>query len=266
VISPLKILCTGDWHCGDVAGLTPPSQWKRSGPIFDLQKQLWDWFVSTLEAFGPFDMTLFTGDMVEGEGKKGTIELYETNTEVQAEIAVECAQVIKCDKKNMRTVYGTPFHTAGSYSYENHFCDTLGIQRPKTTRRINIADRVRVNLRHTVGRSNIPYGQGTPTYKEMVNEMISAIRQDDVSADITLRGHAHYSVDIKVGNKESVVVPCMKYPGSVFGRKLQESEYHMGIGVLYVYGFRDWLYRPVLLPLQLSNSREWEEWNSENQL
>ena len=199
------------------------------------------------------------GDMVEGQNSKNTIELYETDTEVQAEIAAECASVIPCRKEAMLTVYGTPFHTAGSYSFENHFTDSLGVSRPESTHRVVIPDMVRVNIRHYVGRSSIPYGQGTPTYKEMVNELIDAIRKEDDSADITLRGHAHYDVAMKVSGREAIVVPCLKFPAGVFGRRVSETQYDMGIGILDIYGVKDWSYHSILLPLDIGGKRTWKK-------
>jgi len=264
-LKPLyRVLLTGDWHCGDKAGLTPPSQWKAAGKVAKLSKQLWEWYEATIKEYGPYDMAFFMGDMVEGVNSKNTIELYETDTEKQAEIAAECASIIPCKKENMRSVKGTPFHTAGTSDYENHFADALGIPRPKSTQRINVKDLVRVNLRHTAGRSGIPYGQGTPTLKELINEMLSAIRQGDAPADIVIRGHTHISISVRLESRESISVPCLKYPDSVFGRKLQESQYDMGIGILDIYGKQDWVYRPILIPLKVSQPREWENWSPKN--
>jgi len=258
-----RILLTGDWHCGDKAGLTPPSQWKACGKHRVLAEKLWKWFESTITEYGPYDMAIFTADMVEGVNSKNTIELYTADTEEQAEIAAECAEIIPCKKENMRCVKGTPFHTAGTCDFENHFCDTLGIDRPKSTLRINIKDLVRLNVRHTAGRSSIPYGQGTPTLKELINEMISAVRQGDTPADIVIRGHTHLSLSVRLESHESISVPCLKYPDSVFGRKLQEGQYDMGIGILDIYGEKDWVYRPILIPLQVATPREWENWGNE---
>jgi len=253
-LEPIKIAVLGDIHCGDKAGLTPPSR------IFnDAQQKLWDWYSEQITSFGEFDYTILTGDITEGANNKNTIELYETDTDIQGELAAECLSVLPCKKENIYCVYGTPFHTAGTYSYENNFAREFGIRKPETTLRLNIQDLVRINARHTVGRSSIPYGQGTPTYKEMVNEILNAAMQEDESADICIRGHAHYSVSMRVRDHESIVAPCLKYPGSVFGRKLPESQYDMGFGVLYIYGKKDWRYVPVHMPLQLSQKREWIE-------
>ena len=259
----IKILVLGDLHCGDNAGLTPPDEQKKNSLYTKTQEALYDWYADEVTSRGPYDMTLFMGDMTEGQNNKNTIELYETNTDRQAEIAAECASIIDCPRESMYTVYGTPFHTAGSYSFEDHFCDIMGIARPKTVQRINVGGLIRINAKHTVGRSSIPYGQGTPTYKEMVNELLSAIAQEDTAADICIRAHAHYSVQMIARDRQSIVIPCLKYPGSVFGRKLQESQYDMGLGIIEVYGKQDWRYIPVHFPLQLSNKREWTEWNQE---
>jgi hypothetical protein len=256
----VKILLIGDTHCGDKAGLTPPGLC-----VTEAQKALWLWWESfnAVHNSTPFDMVIFTGDMVEGQNNKNTIELYETDTEKQAEIAAECMGSIKCHKSAMFTVYGTPFHTSGTYSFENHFTDTLGIARPLTVHRIDVGGMVRLNVKHTVGRSSIPYGQGTPTYKEMVNEILNAELSDDDAADIVIRGHAHYSVGMRVRDRAAIVVPCLKYPGSVFGRKLPEGQYDMGVGILEVYGKKDWRYIPVHIPVHVSSKREWIRWNQE---
>lgn len=259
-MQPVKIFIGGDIHCGDKAGLTPPSRIAPKSPYSSLQRQLWDWFETNVKAQGNFDMAIFTGDMTEGSNNKNTIELYESDTDAQAEIAAECMSIIDCPRDSIYTVYGTPFHTAGTYSFEDNFAKYMSIAKPETVQRIDVGGMVRINAKHTVGRSSIPYGQGTPTYKEMVNEIINAEMQDDASADIIIRGHAHYSVQMIVRDRHAIVVPCLKYPGSVFGRKLPEAQYDMGFGVLEVYGYKDWKYTPIHLPLNISSKREWTEW------
>lgn len=264
-MQPVKIFIGGDIHCGDKAGLTPPNRIAPKSPYSSLQRQLWDWFETNVKAQGHFDMAIFTGDMTEGSNNKNTIELYETDTDAQAEIAAECMSIIDCPHDSIYTVYGTPFHTAGTYSHENHFTDTMGISRPKTVQRIDVGGLVRINVKHTVGRSSIPYGQGAPTYKEMVNEIINAEMQDDKSADIIIRGHAHYSVQMIVRDRHAIVAPCLKYPGSVFGRKLPEAQYDMGFGILEVFGYKNWKYTPIHLPLNISSKREWTEWKQQTE-
>ena len=259
-----RILLTGDWHCGDKAGLTPQSHWKAAGKYRKLAEKLWNWFETTVKENGPYDFTIFTGDMTEGANSKNTIELFECDTEEQALIAVECAKVIPCKPENMRCVYGTPFHTAGTYSYENIFAKELGMPKPRTIQRLTVKNLVRLNVKHTAGRSGIPYGQGTPTLKELINEMLAAMRQGDTPADIVIRGHTHISISVRLENKESIGVPCLKYPDSIFGRKLQESQYDMGIGILDIYGDKDWVYRPILIPLKISQPREWENIGGNN--
>ena len=51
----------------------------------------------------------------------------------------------------------------------------MGIAKPETVQRIDVGGMVRINAKHTVGRSsNSIRVKGTPTYKEMVNEIINA--------------------------------------------------------------------------------------------
>ena len=255
----IKILLTGDWHCGDKAGLTPPSH--VHGDHGELQAQLWNWFTRVISENGPYDMVLFTGDMVEGQNGKNTIELFEPDTYKQAEIAAECASVIDCKPESMYCVYGTPFHTAGTYSFEKVFTELIGIDKPETIQRIKIGDMLNLNVRHTVGRSSIPYGSGTPALKELTFEMLNAELQDDDSADVCIRGHVHMSSYHQIRDKAVITVPCLKYPKGIYGRGLIEGYYDMGIGVLEVYGKKDYRYRPIHIPLVNSSKREWKEWN-----
>ena len=254
----IKILVTGDWHCGDKAGLTPPDS--IHGDHGELQRQLWDWYY-TLVKDEPFDMTLFTGDMVEGQNNKNTISLYEPDTYKQAQLAAECASVIKCKPENMFCVYGTPFHTAGTYSFEKVFTDLMGMEKPETIQRIKVGDLLNINVRHTVGRSSIPYGSGTPALKEMTFEMLHAEMQDSECADICIRGHVHMSTYHQIRDSAVITAPCLKYPKGIYGRGLIEGFYDMGIGILYVYGKKDYRYRPIHIPLNVSSKREWKEWN-----
>ena len=256
-MKPIRIFIGGDFHCGDKAGLAPYSRIAKKSPYSDLQTQLYDWYSKEVPENGPYDYAILTGDMVEGQNSKNTIELYESDTDEQGEIAAECCSIIPCKKENFYCVYGTPFHTAGTYSYEDNFAKCLGIAKPKTTQRLNFNDMVRINVRHTVGRSTIPYGQGTPTYKEMVNEILNASLHEDESADICIRGHAHYSVSMRVRDRESIVVPCLKYPAGIYGRKMAETQYDMGFGILEIYGYKNWRYIPIHIPISISNKREW---------
>ena len=253
----IKILLTGDWHCGDKAGLAPPDF--ISGRYQDIQLQLWDWFAGQIQG-QHFDMTIFTGDMVEGQNTKNTIELFEPDTYKQAEIAASCAEIIDCKREDMFCVYGTPFHTAGTMSYEKVFTDLLGIDKPETIQRIKVGDWLNLNVRHTVGRSSIPYGSGTPALKELTFETLNAELQDDESADVCIRGHVHMSSYHQLRDKAVITVPCLKYPKGIYGRGLIEGYYDMGIGILYVYGKKDYRYQPIHIPLTISSKREWKEW------
>ena len=68
-----RVLICGDTHCGHVAGLTPPG-WRINGERFaqlhDWQKQTWDQWIEDIAAYGPFDVAICNGDMIDGPGHR----------------------------------------------------------------------------------------------------------------------------------------------------------------------------------------------------
>ncbi|MFA5376849.1 MAG: hypothetical protein WC455_13955 [Dehalococcoidia bacterium] len=251
----IRGLIWGDGHTGAKAGITPPRRWNDD--FRKTQELLWTETRRMIRTLGPLDFDIYVGDGVDGDGKRDSIGLLETDTKVQAELAAEVLSIPKIPRGCRYYEYGTPYHTVGSYSYEEPIAEKIGA---------DIADGhllriggVRINARHPVGRSDIPYGQGTPTYKEAVRDQLEAILSGTESADLILRGHAHYSTRMDIGYKTAIIVPCLEWPETVFGRKCKAIYYHMGIGELIIRRPDDWEYRPHLLPFKIVRRREWRD-------
>jgi hypothetical protein len=251
----IRGLIWGDGHTGAIAGITPPR--RHSDDFRKTQTLLWNETRRMIRELGRVDFDIYVGDGVDGGGKKDSIGQLEVDTLVQAELATEVLSIPKIPRGNRFFDYGTPYHTVGSYSYEEPIAKAIGA---------DIADGhllriggVRINDRHTVGRSEIPYGQGTPLYKEAVRDQLEAILSETEAADLVFRGHDHYSVRMTIGDRTAIIVPCLEWPETIFGRKCKAFYYHMGIGELIIRRPDDWEYRPHLLPFKVVRRREWRD-------
>jgi hypothetical protein len=251
----IRGLIWGDGHTGAKAGITPPRRWDDD--LRKFQALLWNEARRLIKALGKLDFDIYLGDGVDGMGKKDSIGLLETDTLKQADMAVEVLEIPAVPHGNRFYEYGTPYHTVGSYSFEDPIAEAIGA---------DIADGhllriggVRINSRHTQGRSDYPYGQGTPLYKEAVRDQLDAILSETKAADLILRGHNHYSASMTVGYRTATAVPCLEWPESIFGRKCKAAYYHMGIGELVIRRPDDWEYRPHLLEVKIVRKREWRE-------
>jgi hypothetical protein len=251
----IKALIWGDKHTGANSGLTPPRRW--CDDYRETQTRLWEFARGLLREAGPFDLEIDLGDAVDGQGRRDSIGQLVMDTKIQAELAAECSHLVRIPCGCRYLDYGTPYHTVGSYSYEEAVAEKTGADiRDGHLLRIG---GVRVNTRHTQGRSEIPYGQGTPLYKEAVRDQLDAVLSHTEEADLVLRGHDHYSARMDIGEKSAIAVPCLQWPDSVFGRKCKAQYYHIGIGVLTVRRPDDWEYRPLLMALKIVRRREWQD-------
>ena len=92
-----RILVMGDTHCGHIAGLTPP-EWhfnsnnkssitlKKRNVFAKLQKEMWNWYIETIESLKPFDTLFCMGDLIDGRGEaSGGTELLTTDCNEQCE-------------------------------------------------------------------------------------------------------------------------------------------------------------------------------------
>lgn len=220
-----KILFLSDLHCGSLLGLTPP--FYMTEKTKEVSQPLWDGFISIIREVGPVDILVINGDAVNGEGKKETIGHITTDTKEQAEIAAECISCVKA--KDIFMTYGTPFHTVGSYSYEEIVAEKVAAEI-KDTLLLDVHG-VKMNIRHVSGRSDIPYGQGTPLLKEMIRDLVRSMQEEREPADWTIRGHIHYWIKVEMVGRLAAQLPCLQIPQSVFSRKLRTMYYTLGAAI-----------------------------------
>lgn len=246
-----------DYHCGHVLGLTPPDwQTKRSAA---LAGKVWEWRAEELRAIGPVDFHGILGDLTDGPGCKETIGLLTTDVEEQADMAAAAASAVRA--KHRFVCYGTPLHTVSTLSHENLVAKRLGCEIRETWR-LRIGG-VRFNFRHVVGRSDVPYGQGTQVAKEIVRDELQALAESYEPADVFARGHAHYFYEVRTALKRAIVCPALELPnpdedGNIYARKLRTMYYNVGFLLIEIDLKSGEVYiRPRIMPLKLAIPKEY---------
>ena len=218
-----KTLIISDLHCGDLCGLTPERLFDKRTVI--TQKPLWEWYIETLKKIGPVKNLILLGDLVDGPGNNNSVGHITTDTAYQRDIAIECIELVKT--KNYIFNYGTPYHVTGSEDWEKEIAKYFGAG----IRDINYLDICghMVRTRHVVGRSDIPYGQGTQLYKEAVQDTIKAREEGAEPAEWYFHAHVHYC--FRIGNYRQTVMsnPCLQTPGNIYGRKCRSTYYDIGM-------------------------------------
>lgn len=243
-----RILVTSDYHCGNVGGLAPPGyqvDWAAK-----VQSTFWKWWVSEIARYGPYDHHLVLGDLVDGEGKKGTLDTVITDVGLQAEAAAKILASTGVAPDKTYLTRGTPFHTNGALEYEDLVADEYGCD-VKSVQKLKIGG-CRIHARHVSGRSDIPYGQGTPLLKTLSRLESEAFRDHKDAPDIILTGHVHYSAIVSKHGRWSISVPCLELPISdANGRRYSSWEYDVGFNVIEVEPGREPSIRTIIMPLRL---------------
>jgi len=253
----IRILVESELHCGNVLGLTPPDYWTRHSRRF--AEPVWTWRQEMIKRVGRIDVHILNGDLTDGPGKKETIGIFTTDVEKQAGIAAECAREVRCRERFL--TYGTNFHAVSTLSHENLVAKELHAPIKETLRMR--AGGVRFNFRHVVGRSDIPYGQGTQVQKEIVRDQLQALLEEFKDADVIGRGHVHYFLHIETGSKHAFTGPSWELPNpdegtAIYPRGLRTMYYNMGAVLIEVVNGEPWI-RKQIMPLKVAIQRPYIE-------
>lgn len=245
----MRLLILSDTHCGATSGLTPPQFFHEE--LKSVQFPFWKWFGESVRKYGPYDAVLGLGDMVDGEGKKGTLDTAITDVGKQAQAAAFILGLLNVPNDRIYLVRGTPFHSDGATFYEDKIAEYLPGVSIKNVQKLNI-EGWKIHARHVQGRSDIPYGQGTPLYKELARMEHEAFRDQKDAPDIVLRGHVHYSAHVGKHGRLAIACPCLQLPLSESnGRRYSAWEYDVGFGVLTLERDREPIWQPVLMEMKI---------------
>ena len=251
-----KVLFLADLHCGNIAGIAPPGY--RSDAVREIQETFYDWYTRELHAHGPYDAVFVMGDVVDGEGKKGTLDTFETNIQRQAEAAALVIQEACVDPEYIWMVRGTPFHTNGVLEYEDITADILGCSIKNVQKRE--IEGWKVHTKHVASRSDIPYGQGTPLYKELDRIESEAFREQKDAPDLIMRAHVHYEALVRKHNRQAGNCPCLELPlDGANSRRYSSWEYDVGFNIGYFEPDRIPFIEPIIMPIKLVKEGGYEE-------
>lgn len=246
-------LIISDTHNGSFWGLNPPGFMDDDPVIRKIQETFWKWFTDKIKQLGPFDFCFGLGDFTDGEGKKGTLDTQYSDVRKQALASVNVFKATGVVPEYIYLVRGTPFHTSGTHEYEDTIADKLGcsienVQRKKI-------EGWNIHSRHVGGRSDIPYGQGTPLLKELARMEHESFRDGKEAPDVILRAHVHYDCMVAKRGRMAIDCPCLQLPLSESnGRRYSAWEYDVGFGLLTLDENRLPVYEPILMDIKMVHS------------
>lgn len=174
----------------------------------------------------PIDLLIVNGDAIDGRGEKsGGLELITSNRDEQVEMAIECLKVWEARK--VVCVAGTAYHTGTLEDKEIAIAECLGGEfHSHPFVRI---EGVTFDIKHKVGRSGIPHGQGTTIAKERLwNTQWWIDDEGQPLADIILRAHIHkYHFD---GGAKwlAMSLPCLQ-GATIFGSRAVSGTVDWGL-------------------------------------
>lgn len=259
--SLIRIIIEGDYHCGDVLGLGHPDHWpKRKRRLAEL---VWNWRTARLKEIGRVDIHVLGGDLVHGlPGRGDTLGILEGDLEQQIGMAVEAVECVKAD--NRCFAWGTPRHTAdGNIRLESFVAKEFSCT-PTDEVALGPLHGVRMLDRHVVGRSDIPYGQGTPIWKEWVREQLRSVMEEFDAADVHVRHHVHYFFEVRNSRGRAVTCPAWELPrppkgwaAAPYPLTLRTQYYDIGFLMIEIDKGGEVFIRPQIMPLKVTCPREY---------
>lgn len=225
-----RIVIGSDLHCGHRVGLTPP-QW-RSNPsdkYYESQLEMWEEWQKALSLLQPIDYFFGNGDLIDGDGgRSGATELIQPDSQVQAEMAVECIKVAKAKKHAF--VYGTPYHTGQVEDFENDIAKAF--DAPISGQEQYNVNGVIIDCKHKIGNTSIPHGKGTAIMKEALWNMVWAEYEEQEKADIIVRSHVHWYLKVEDTNFTGIVTPALQGQGTKYGSR--QCSGHVDWGFIWI--------------------------------
>ena len=222
-----SVLATGDWHCGHVAGLTPPD-WQYPADSIDettakfarVQSETWNWFVQEVDKLRPIDILIVNGDLIEGKGtRSGGTECIRLDRHEQCDMAAYIINWIDAHKVQM--THGTPYHAGQDEDFEKVI---LGkIKAPYKFlegHAFPVINGVQFDIKHKIGGSSIPHGRFTAIARDKLwNTIWSSRAEAQPKANVLIRSHVHYHVvDMNPAEEWiAMTLPAMQAFGSKYG-------------------------------------------------
>lgn len=244
-----RVLVAGDTHCGSIVGLTSPefrhvtktrdremrvkSGGSRYAKFSIIQDALWRKADSILASFAPYDVILWTGDMIDGDGKKsGGTELILTDRIEQAKMATAVCNhfVARSQRPKVKQygVFGTGYHAGSSEDFEVIVAKDAGWEEIGSHAWIDVNGCV-FDLKHKVGGSSTPNSRATGLLGQALWNELWAARGLQPKAKVILRGHAHYYIGVDTDTCAAFICPALQGFGNKYGSRSCSGLVHYGM-------------------------------------
>lgn len=245
---PIRVLSVADFHCGNVAGLTPDAFNPDSQDSYKMhvyREALWKWYLDEVAALGEIDICVANGDLIDGKGTKtgGNEQLYVSRTK-QIEMAVACLKPIEA--KEYHFTYGTGYHTGPEDDWEIQVAQEFGAQvEDVLTLEPN---GLRMRWRHHIGGSLSPTGRATPLLRQQEWDILWSVDGEFAKADVMVFGHTHYFQSITNRFGTAVIAPALQgLGGSQLGARRMGGIVDYGFLHFDVTSRAQWRMTPHLL-------------------
>lgn len=225
-----RVVAIGDFHCGHVAGLTPP-EWFSNGTNAPteaaIQAETWRRYIELAKRLQPVYAVFLNGDLIDGRGERsGGTELVTTDMIDQCEIAVTCANVWR-PKAGFVQTYGTPYHTGQAEDFERLIAGKLGAEIhshcwPEV-------DGVVFDLKHKVGSSSVPHARHTAIAREKLWNELWSEHERTPKAQIVLRSHVHYHSYSGGPGWLGMTLPALQAAHTKYGSRQCSGTVHWGV-------------------------------------
>lgn len=215
-----------DTHCGHRAGLTAPD-WHGSGmgrkkerkAWEKLQKDLYAEYISIVDRIGPpIDLLIANGDLVDGRGERnGGTELTTNKVKEQSEMAIELLKV--WEPRRAVFLAGSAYHAGKLEDFEAMIAAAFDAELESHACVKITSENVVLDVKHKIGRSTIPHGRATAVLREKLWNVLQAIREEAPLADLVVRSHVHYHIEINDADGIAMITPALQAARTHYGER-----------------------------------------------
>jgi hypothetical protein len=259
-----RVLILSDLHAGSMVGLTPPGWWvpeKHTGAsrtkrnkFARAQRECWAFYESSLKKYGPFDVLLVNGDMIDGTGwRSGGTEQITTDREEQCEMAAYALRKPLSSGTKIVCTYGTASHTGTEEDWENIVSGDIGAVKIGSHEWVTV-EGVTFDLKHHVGNSSIPHGRFTQPAKERLWNVLWSERKMAPKADIIVRSHVHHFDYCGEWNWLAMTTPALQGMGTKYGSRRCNGTVDFGFIVVEC-NKGNYTWHPVIAQIQAQAAR-----------
>jgi hypothetical protein len=262
-----SLLLMSDMHTGHTLGLNPPSLFVNATSypaIYKVQKALYEWYVKSVSEL-KIDGVINAGDFIDGAGKKnGGKELREQSMIEQAYAAAELINLIPTKTKIL--VVGTPYHsTEGANLFDSIVAKEVDSYPLKDKQFVNIQGTdINIKVRHKIGSSAIFNGRHTAAARAKMDNIFSALKNDEPSCRILLFGHVHYqriTGQLSGSNWwQALTLPCLQLGSDYGDRECNGSGVDVGMMLMHIdtqkTGSAQVTFEPIDCPVKQTQNKE----------